>query len=434
MVVTGSIYGAFGRGLEDLLAVTERDRQNVTTRQTPEVPVPDHPVRDDIDFISGEFWGRNPHDSFTWMRANAPVYFDGRTWGISRYADLKAVSKDPATFSNAQGIRPDAGPIPHMIDLDDPEHFKRRKLVNRGFTPRRVRDREDEIRSLCDTIIDKVCEQGEADFVWDIAAPLPLHVIANDLGVDEEDRDQLLHWSDAMLTALTGDPAAMGPATDAFLAYNDYAHRVIADRKANARDDLMSVLCHAEVDGDRLTDAELIHESLLILIGGDETTRHVISGGAYQALVNRDQWEILRADPAKLGTGIEEMLRWVTPIKNMNRTATRDVELHGQQIHEGDNVLLLYPSANRDESVFDEPFRFDVERTPNEHVAFGFGTHFCLGNSLARLELRIMFERLLERLPDLELVSATEPTFRAANFVSGYESMPVRFTPTAPLG
>ena len=395
---------------------------------------PSHPTRDDIDLVSGAFWGRNPHDAFTWMRANAPVYWDGRAWGITRYADLRAISKDPSTFCNSKGIRADADAIPMMIDMDDPEHFQRRKLINRGFTPKKVREREDEIRAVCDTIIDAVCERGECDFVWDIAAPLPLIMIGNDLGVAPEDRDQLLEWSDALLTALTGDPDAIGPATEAFIGYTEYATNVIADRKTDPKDDLMSVLCHAEVDGDKLTQDELIHESLLILIGGDETTRHVISGGAWQALANRDQWDLLLADPARLETGIEEMLRWVTPIKNMNRTATRDVEFNGQQIHEGDNVLLLYPSANRDEDVFEDPFRFDVLRTPNDHVAFGFGTHFCLGNSLARLELRVMFEQLLARLPDLELVSDEEPAYRAANFVSGYESMKVRFTPTAPIG
>ncbi len=396
--------------------------------------MPDHPTRDDIDLISGAFWGRNPHDAFTWMRANAPVYWDGRAWGIAGHADLKAISKDPETFSNAKGIRADADAIPMMIDMDDPEHFRRRKLVNKGFTPRRVREREDEVRAVCDQIIDRVAERGECDFVWDIAAPLPLIMIGNDLGVAPEDRDQLLTWSDAMLTALTGDPDSIGPATDAFIGYTMYATDVIADRTANPQDDLMSVLCHAEVDGDRLTHDDLVHESLLILIGGDETTRHVISGGAYQLLADRSQWDRLAADPAGLlDPALEEMLRWVSPIKNMNRTATRDVEVGGQQIKEGDNVLLLYPSANRDESVFDDPFRFDIGRTPNDHVAFGFGTHFCLGNSLARLELRIMFEQLLARLPDLELVTTDEPAYRAANFVSGYESMKVTFSPVAPL-
>ena len=387
----------------------------------------DHPTLDSIDFISGAWWGSNPHDDMTWLRANAPVYFDGKAWGISKYADLKAISKDPETFSNAQGIRPDADAIPHMIDMDDPEHFKRRKLVNKGFTPRRVRDRETEIRDACNEIIDRVIDKGECDFVWDIAAPLPLAIIANDLGVDTEDRQQLLEWSDAMLSALTGDPVAAGPATEAFIGYMEYADRVITDRKANPQEDLMSLLCHAEVDGHSLDHMSLIHESLLILIGGDETTRHVISGGAFQILKDRDNWVKLSADPSKLPVAIEEMLRWVTPIKNMNRTATHDVEVRGQMIHEGDNVLLLYGSANRDEEVFEDPFRFDIERTPNDHVAFGFGTHFCLGNSLARLELRVMFEQLIERLPNLELVSDTEPSYRAANFVSGYESMLVRF-------
>ena len=396
--------------------------------------MPDHPTRPDIDLVSGAFWGSNPHEAFTWMRANAPVYWDGHAWGISRYADLKEISKDPATFCNGQGIRADADRLNMMIDFDDPEHFRRRKLVNRGYTPKRVRAREDEVRSVCDEIIDAICERGECDFVKDVAAWLPLIMIANDLGVAPEDRAQLLEWSDAMLSALTGDPSSLEPATLAFIGYTEYANRVIADRTSNPQDDLMSVLCHAEVDGDRLDHQSIIDESLLILIGGDETTRHVISGGCYQLLANHDQWEILQADPAKLATGVEEMLRWVTPIKNMNRTATRDVEFGGQQIREGDNVLLLYPSANRDEAVFEDPFRFDVERTPNDHVAFGFGTHFCLGNSLARLELRVMFEQLLARLPDLDLVSPEEPAYRAANFVSGYESMPVRFTPTAPVG
>lgn len=393
----------------------------------------DRRTREDIDLLSGEFWAGDHHGALTWMRAESPVHWDGSVWGISRHDDLKAVSRDPATFSSAEGIRPDAGAMNMMIDMDDPEHIRRRKLVNRGFTPRRVRDREEEVREACHEIIDRVCDRGEAEFVFDIAAWLPLVLIANDLGVEPQDRAQLLEWSDAMLSALTGDAAALEPATTAFVGYAEYADRVIADRRDDPRDDLMSVLVHAEIDGDRLDHQSLIDESLLILIGGDETTRHVISGGAYQLLVERDRWERVRAEPDRLlPTAIEEMLRWVSPIKNMNRVATRDVELRGRTIRAGENVLLLYPSANRDEDVFDDPFAFDVARSPNDHVAFGFGTHFCLGNSLARLELKIMFETLFERLPDIELVDSHEPPLRAANFVSGYESMPVRFTPTAP--
>ncbi|CAN5736090.1 steroid C26-monooxygenase Cyp142 [soil metagenome] len=394
----------------------------------------DHPTRDDIDLISGEFWGRDPQEELRWMRENAPAYWDGRAWGITRYDDLKALSKDPATFSSAGGIRADADPIPMMIDMDDPAHLKRRKLVNKGFTPRRVRDQEAAVRQACDQIIDAVCARGDCDLVTDVAAWLPMIMIGDALGVAPEDRKTLLDWSDALLSGLTGQEQALESATEAFVAYTEFAHATIAARRANPTDDLVSTLVHAEVDGDRLSDDEVLHESLLILIGGDETTRHVISGGMYQLLTVPGARERLVAQPDLLTGAVEEMLRWVSPIKNMNRTATRDVEVRGQTIAEGDPVLLLYGSANRDAEVFDAPDTFDVARTPNDHVAFGFGTHFCLGNSLARMELSCMVDHLLRRLPDLEVVEPDEPPFRAANFVSGYEHLPVRFTPSAPIG
>jgi len=394
----------------------------------------DHDTREDIQLVSGEFWGHNPHEELRWMRQQAPVYWDGTVWGVARYEDVRRISKDPATFSNAGGIRPDSGPTPMMIDMDDPEHWTRRRVVNRSYTPPRVRDREEEMARICHEIIDQVCERGECDFVWDIAARLPLIVIANDLGVDPADRDQLLEWSDALLSALVGDSEREAQAADAFMGYSEYAARVIADRRDRPRDDVMSTLCHAEIDGRPLDDFAIVSESLLILIGGDETTRHVISGGLYQLLRDGRDWAMLSASPEKLQTAVEEMLRWVSPIKNMARTATRDVEYGGQLIREGDKLLLLYPSANRDEDVFPDPFTFDVERDPNPHVAFGYGSHLCLGHSLARLELRTMFATLFERLPDLALVDEAEPAYRPANFVSGYQSMPVRFTPTAPRG
>jgi cytochrome P450 family 142 subfamily A polypeptide 1 len=396
----------------------------------------DHATRDDIDLVAGSFYRDDPHEQWAWMRHNAPVYFDERNgvWGITRYADLRAISKDPQTFGNAGGIRPDSGPVPMMIDMDDPDHFQRRKLVNKGFTPKRVRDQEAKIREACNEIVDAVCESGQCDFVSDIAAPLPMIMIGDALGVAPEDRATLLRWSDELMCTLTGHQTEddLTKAAVAFGDYCDYAMGIIENRKECPVDDLMSILVHAEVDGDRLDELEITHESLLILIGGDETTRHVISGGMYQLARNPEQWEALRADPSRLDTAVEEMLRWVSPIKNMCRTATRDVEVGGQAVREGQKLMLFYPSANRDEDVFDDPFRFDIDRQPNEHVAFGFGTHFCLGASLARLELKVMFETLLERLPDLDLVDDSEPANRAANFVSGYQSMPVRFTPTAP--
>jgi cytochrome P450 family 142 subfamily A polypeptide 1 len=304
-----------------------------------------------------------------------------------------------------------------------------------------VRHQEAKIRRLCDDLIDRVCQKGECDFVWDIAAPLPLIMIGDALGVAPEDRDTLLHWSDTLLRGLVGisdDNPAMLAAAEAFEEYSDYASKVVADRRADPRDDLMSVLVHAEVDGDRLDHDSVVHESLLILVGGDETTRHVISGGMYQLTLQPEQWRTLIADRTVLDSAVEEMLRWVSPIKNMARTLTRDTTYGGQVMAEGDEVLLIYPSANRDAAVFDDPFRFDIRRTPNEHLAFGFGSHFCLGNSLARLELKVMFDRLADRLPDLrvsdEIGDEADLHWRAANFVSGYERMPVVFTPTAPVG
>jgi cytochrome P450 family 142 subfamily A polypeptide 1 len=384
----------------------------------------------DIDLTSGEFWGRNPHAELAWLRTNSPVHRDerGGVWGITRYDHVKEVEGDPATFSNAQGIRPDTGPTPMLIDLDDPEHRRRRQLVSEGFTPRRVRALEPKVRAVVDRLIDQVCENGECDFVWDLAAWLPLVMIGDALGVDAQDHPTLMTWSDDLLRGQgQSDEELVGKMLAAFEGYSAYAARVIDDRRGCPRDDLMSVLVHAEVDGEGLDDGALLFDSLLILIGGDETTRHVISGGAYQLLRDRSQWERLLADRELVGPAVEEMLRWVSPIKNMARTATRDVDFHGAQMHAGDKLLLLYPSANRDEDHFADPFRFDITRSPNDHVAFGFGPHFCLGSSLARLELRVMFEQLLERLPDLHLVDDTEPPHRPANFVSGYESMRVRF-------
>jgi cytochrome P450 family 142 subfamily A polypeptide 1 len=288
---------------------------------------------------------------------------------------------------------------------------------------------------VVDGLVDAVCEDGECDFVTDIAAWLPLVMIGDALGVAPEDHPTLLQWSDDLMRGQgAADETLVLAMMAAFEGYTSYIDGVIEDREACPRDDLMSVLVHAEVDGDKLDKDEVVHESLLILIGGDETTRHVISGGLYQLLADRPQWERLRADRSGVPAAVEESLRWVTPIKNMARTATRDVELRGKQIREGDTLLLLYPSANRDEDQFPDPFRFDATRSPNEHVAFGFGPHFCLGAALARLELEVAFNTLLDRLPDVHLIDPEEPPHRPANFISGYESMRVGFAPTKPLG
>jgi len=397
--------------------------------------MPDHPQNPEIRLLDGQFYVDRPHDHYRWMRRHAPVYWDdgGKVWGVALHEDVMAVSKNPDVFCSRMSSRPDSPPIPSMINLDDPQHKRRRNLVNKGFTPRRVEDHEAKIREICRGLIAKVAPRGECEFVREIAAPLPMIIIGDLLGVAPEDRDMLLRWSDELIAATNGTatPEVMMRAAQSAGEYVQYALRVIADRRARPpQDDLMSVLVHAEIDGEKLADEELVQESLLILVGGDETTRHVITGGMQALIQNPAERAKLVANPRGIPTAVEELLRWVTPIANMNRTATRDAELRGQKIRAGDKLLLLYGSANRDERVFTDPDRLDVARDPNDHVAFGgYGAHFCLGSSLARLELRVMFEELLARLPDMEIASDAPLPLRPSNFIVGIEHMPVRFTP-----
>jgi cytochrome P450 family 142 subfamily A polypeptide 1 len=318
-----------------------------------------------------------------------------------------------------------------MINLDDPLHRRRRALVSRGFTPRRVAAHERKIRELARALLDAVAPKGRCDFVKEVAAPLPMALIGDLLGVEPEDRLRLQRWSDELIaaTSISASPEVAARAGQAFAEYAAYNRAVVADRRARPRDDLMSALVRAEIEGERLSDEDLLQEGLLILVGGNETTRHVLSGGCEALIRHPDQRRKLLADRSRIPAAVEEMLRWVTPIQNMNRTAVRDTELRGRRIRAGDKLLLLYPSANRDERVFERPFAFDVEREPNPHLAFGFGAHFCLGASLARLELRVLFEELLERIPDMELVSDAPLRAAPSNFIRGIPSMPVEFSP-----
>ena len=390
-----------------------------------------------IDLLDGEFYAGDPFPTFAWMREHAPAYYDepNDIWGVARYEDVKAIGQDPQTFSSTGGSRPNT-PLPYMIDMDAPEHRKRRRLVSAGFTPQAVREREPRIRQVCDEIIDRVCEKGACDLVADIAAPLPLVLIADMLGFDPKDWERLLEWSDTLLMSQgSKDPDAMTKATNAFVEWDGFIRALIDERRrAMSADDLLGVLVQGEVDGERIDDTSLVYESLLLLIGGDETSRHVISGGMEALLHQPEQLGDLRRDRALLPAAVEEMLRWVSPIKNFNRRATRDVELHDETIRAGQNVLLLYPSANRDETVFSDPESFDIRRQPNDHVAFGYGAHLCLGHRLARAEIMGMVDRILERLPDIHLAGDDTQPLRVSNFIVGFETLPVAFTPTERVG
>lgn len=393
----------------------------------------------DVDLADGNFYAdRTARDAYRWMRANQPVFRDrnGLAAATTHQAVLDA-ERAPELFSSAGGIRPDQPGMPYMIDMDDPAHLLRRKLVNSGFTRKRVMDKLPSIERLCDTLIDAVIENGECDFVRDIAAPLPMAVIGDMLGVLPEERDMLLKWSDDLVCGLSShvDEKTVQLLMDTFAAYTAFTMEVIAKRRAEPTDDLFSILVHAEVEGERMSDDEIVMETLLILIGGDETTRHTLSGGTEQLLRHRDQWEACVADPSALLPGaIEEMLRWTSPVKNMCRTLTADTEFHGTALRKDEKIMLMFESANFDEDVFENPESFNIHRNPNNHLAFGFGTHFCMGNQLARLELKIMLTRVLERMPDLRLADPDMLPLRPANFVSGLEAMPVVFTPAKRIG
>ncbi|KAA8969491.1 cytochrome P450 [Mycobacterium sp.] len=393
-----------------------------------------------IDLTDGTFYADRPRAraAYRWMRDNQPVFRDRNGLAAaSTYQAIIDAERDPELFSNTGGIRPDSPAMPYMIDMDDPAHLLRRKLVNAGFTRRRVREREPSIVRLCDILIDAVCERGECDLVRDIAAPLPMAVIGDMLGVLPQERDMLLKWSDDLVCGLSSHIEAGSVEAEAvmkaFNAYTEFTVDIIKKRRVEPTDDLFSILVNAEVEGQRLRDDEIVFETLLILIGGDETTRHTLSGGIEQLLRHQDQWHQLQRGRQLLPGAIEEMLRWTSPVKNMCRTLTADAEFHGTSLRKGEKMMLLFESANFDESVFDSAERFNIFREPNNHLAFGFGTHFCLGNQLARQELSLMTGRLLERLPDLRLASEDTPSLRPANFVSGPESLPVRFTPSAPV-
>ncbi len=319
-----------------------------------------------------------------------------------------------------------------MINMDPPEHTRRRRMVSVGFSLRRVQDHEPYLRERVTKLIDSVIERGECDIVADIATPLPMYMIGELMGLPAEDHAQLLHWSDLFAT---GGEEIRDEVVEAVRAYSAYILAKVAERRGGTAEDLVSLIVNIHDEQGPLSDVDLIFETMLVLVGGDETTRHVISGGVEALLRHPDQLALLRAEPEGLPDAIEEMLRWVTPIRNMNRTATVDVVVHGQQVKEGDRILLLYPSANRDETVFKDPSTFDITRSPNDHVAFGaFGRHHCLGAPLARLELRVLFEELLARLPDLELATDDELPRPRGNFVLGFDRVPVRFTPGARAG
>lgn len=380
---------------------------------------------------SPDFYAGDPYPAYRELRATSPVCWNDVTnfWALLKYEDIRFVSSNPAIFSSTKGI---TIPDPHMpspvqpgslIFTDPPRHRQLRKLINAGFTRRRVAVLEPKIREIVRGILDGVQPDSVHEFAEEIAAPLPTRMIAELIGAPPDDWEQFRAWSDAATG--TADPEIQLDPPVAMGQLFEYFQKLIAARRTEARDDLLSVLAGAEIDGHRLTDEDLLNFAFLLLVAGNETTRNLIALGTLALIAHPDQRRLLIEDPTLIPGAVEEMLRWNSPVVHMARTATTDVEIRGRLIAEGDTVVMLYGSANRDENIFGaDSEEFKVTRHPNPHIAFGCGEHSCVGAQLARLEASVMFDELLRRFPRLELVGKVDRM--RATMVPGVKRMPVR--------
>jgi cholest-4-en-3-one 26-monooxygenase len=391
--------------------------------------------------------GGAPHDQFAWLRAHAPVFWHAGGggegwpgfWAVTRHEDVAYVSRHPEIFSSNRRLalfgETTDGALEMqrlmMLNMDPPQHTRQRAFVSRGFTPRMIGQLEKHIRQICDSLIDEVAQRAAADFVRDIAAPLPLYVICELIGAPQQDRDRIFGLSNRLVG--TDDPEYRDSAEDGMQAAAElyaYAGELAARRREQPGDDIVTRLLQPDEAGEVLTADEFDLFFLLLTVAGNETTRNAAAGGMLSFFEHPRQWQRLREDPGLVPTTAEEIVRWVSPVNLFRRTATRDFELGGQQIAEGDKVVVFYASANRDENVFAAPRQFDIGRDPNPHVGFGGGgPHFCLGRHLAALELRVLFEALVERMPGITLDG--EVSRLRSNFINGIKHMPVRFAPPA---
>jgi cholest-4-en-3-one 26-monooxygenase len=402
-------------------------------------------VAPDINLIDPDTYQRGgpPYGQFAWLREHDPVHWHANGgepgwpgfWAVTRHEDVAHISRHPETFSSFRRLAL-FGEVPPehvemqrlmMLNMDPPQHTRQRAFVNRGFTPRMIGQLEKHISQICHSLLDEVQDRGQADFVTDIAAPLPLWVICELVGAPVEDRGRIFELSNLLIGA--ADPEfQVAPKAQANAAAEVYAYgqQLAERRRAEPADDIVTQLLRPDDNGESLTTDEFDLFFLLLTVAGNETTRNAASGGMLALFQHPDQWQRLVDDPELIPTAAEEIVRWVSPVNLFRRTAARDTELGGQRLAEGDKVVVFYSSANRDESVFAGPDQFDVGRDPNPHVGFGGGgPHFCLGRHLAVLELRILLQALTERMPGIRLYR--EPSRLRSNFINGIKHMPVSF-------
>jgi cholest-4-en-3-one 26-monooxygenase len=400
---------------------------------------------DPLDLVDAERYGRRgyPHDVWTRLRAEAPVArFEppglAPFWAITKHADVQRIASQPRLFSSAQGttLRPaNARPMPPsdiLVLVDPPRHGSLRRVANQSFTPRAVRARQEEIERIAVEIVDEALPagaSGELDFVERIAAPFPLAVIASLLGVPRADVAHLFRWTNEIIGKDDPEYRRFGETPGQTIKrargeLRSYLRELIGDRRRDPRDDLVSGLIVADIDGAPLTEEQLVSYCELLVEAGNETTRNAISGGVLALAERRGEWDKLRAHPDVLPDAVEEVLRWVSPISHFTRVATEDVEVRGVTIPAGEQLALYFASANRDEDVFGDPFAFRIDRRPNPHLAFGFGEHFCMGAHLARVEIEVIFRHLLARLGSFDV---SGPVERLSSIVNGsIKRLPLR--------
>ncbi|HUJ64381.1 MAG TPA: cytochrome P450 [Acidimicrobiales bacterium] len=412
-----------------------------------------------VDLLDMDRFQRGEHhEMFRRLRMESPVVWHDSPvgsgfWNVVRHPDVVEVNRDIHRFSSEvggvnifdfgeledRGVGFDPRGV-MMLYMDPPKHTRYRLLVNKGFTPRMIGLLEQYLRHRSVLIVDNIIERGGCDFVEDLAAELPLQAIAEIMGVPQEDRRLLFSWSNKMI-GIDDPEYGTDDGTVASAELYAYVNELAKTRRTDPRDDIVTKLINAEVEGDKLSELEFDMFMLLLTVAGNETTRNTTAWGMHALMENPDAYATMRDsldDPQRFNTAIEEILRWASPVLYFRRTATEDTAIHGQPIAKGDKVVMWYVSANRDEDVFYDPYTFDIERDPNDHIAFGGGgVHFCLGANLARMELRVIFREILARLPDMRL--AGQPEMLRSNFIGGMKHLPVTYSPgkrvnPAPLG
>jgi cytochrome P450 family 142 subfamily A polypeptide 1 len=418
----------------------------VTAIDEPTHPQDGAPAPLEIDINDGRLYD-DPWATYRWLRDNDPCFWDDKNqiWVVSRHEDVAYVSRTTDLYCSKHGVRPKVAAPMSLISMDEPEHTRQRRLINKGFTPRQVKRLEPHIRDLSNQIIDEIKERGEIDFVEDFAIHVPLIVIAELMGLDPDGRQNLYRWSDAMMSGdghTDPDDPVLHAAAEAFGEYVEYLIPIIEARRAEPREDLISILTGAFDEGaldagdaaavrgdDELTSDELLMFLCILVVAGNETTRNAITGGLKAFSDFPEQKQKLLDHPELIDLAVDELVRYVSPVISFCRTVTEDHELHGKQLRADDKVLILYQSANRDERVFDRPDELVIDRDPNPHLGFGIGPHFCLGANLAKLEVKVVFEELFSRLRDIRVEDGAVAQRGDNALVLAIEHLPAVFTP-----